>query len=113
MIVRRALPLSDSVIYETARPRLQQAEPADSRSDLRGTYAGLASPPALQYLKQLGITAVELMPVHQFVHDKALVDKRSAQLLGIQHPELLQPRSRSIPAPGDTRRAGRRSSRPW
>ena len=35
----------------------------------------LHPPPALKYLKSLGITAVELMPVHQFVHDKALVDR--------------------------------------
>ncbi|MDH3443774.1 MAG: glycogen debranching protein GlgX, partial [Deltaproteobacteria bacterium] len=42
---------------------------------LRGSYAGLASPPVLDYLNSLGITAVELMPVHQFVADKHLVDK--------------------------------------
>ncbi len=41
---------------------------------LRGTYAGLACPPVIDYLKFLGITAVELMPVHQFVADKILVD---------------------------------------
>jgi isoamylase len=42
---------------------------------LRGTYAGLACPPVLEYLRSLGITAVELMPVHQFVADKHLVDR--------------------------------------
>ena len=42
---------------------------------LRGTYAGLACPPVLDYLRSLGITAVELMPVHQFVADKHLVDR--------------------------------------
>jgi isoamylase len=42
---------------------------------LRGTYAGLACPPVLDYLRSLGVTAVELMPVHQFVADKHLVDK--------------------------------------
>jgi len=42
---------------------------------LRGTYAGLACPPVLDYLHSLGITAVELMPVHQFVADKHLVDR--------------------------------------
>ncbi len=42
---------------------------------LRGTYAGLANPPAIEHLKKLGVTSVELMPVHEFVHDKHLVDK--------------------------------------
>src|SRR5678815_3597684 len=43
--------------------------------ELRGTYAGLASPAAVDYLRSLGVTAVELMPVHQFVADKSLVDR--------------------------------------
>jgi len=42
---------------------------------LRGTYAGLAHPVSVAYLKQLGVTAVELMPVHQFIHDKHLLDQ--------------------------------------
>ncbi len=47
----------------------------DIPADLRGTYAGLAHAVAVEYLKQLGVTAVELMPVHQFLHDKHLADK--------------------------------------
>ncbi|MGE0679507.1 MAG: glycogen debranching protein GlgX [Candidatus Binatia bacterium] len=43
--------------------------------ELRGTYAGLTCPPVIDYLHSLGITAVELMPVHQFVADKHLVDR--------------------------------------
>jgi len=43
--------------------------------DLRGTYAGLTCPPILEYLHYLGITAIELMPVHQFVADRHLVDR--------------------------------------
>ena len=42
---------------------------------LRGTYAGLAHPAVIEYLTNLGITAVELLPIHQFVVDKHLVDK--------------------------------------
>jgi glycogen operon protein len=41
--------------------------------ELRGTYAGFAHPEVVQHLKQLGVTTVELMPVHQFVHDERLV----------------------------------------
>ena len=68
------IPISDSVIYEMhvrGFSMLNRHIP----ERLRGTYAGLASPPSLRYLKQLGITAVELMPVHQFVDDKVLVEK--------------------------------------
>lgn len=43
--------------------------------ELRGTYAGLTCPGVIDYLRSLGITAVELMPVHQFVADKHLVDR--------------------------------------
>jgi len=68
------IPLADSVIYEMHVKGFSQLNQR-IRHDLRGTYAGLASPPALKYLKRLGITAVELMPVHQFIHDKALVDR--------------------------------------
>jgi len=42
---------------------------------LRGTYAGLASAPAIEHLKRLGVTAVELMPVHTFVDDRHLIDQ--------------------------------------
>ena len=68
------IPLADSIIYEMHVKGFSKLNQR-IREDLRGTYAGLASPPALKYLKQLGITAVELMPVHQFIHDKLLVDR--------------------------------------
>jgi glycogen operon protein len=43
--------------------------------DLRGTYSGLGHPASIDYLRRLGVTAVELMPVHQFVHEGHLLDK--------------------------------------
>ncbi len=42
---------------------------------IRGTYAGLSSPASIAYLKDLGVTAVELLPIHQFIHDHHLVQK--------------------------------------
>jgi glycogen operon protein len=48
---------------------------ADVPPELRGTYAGLAHPASLNYLTQLGVSAVELMPVHQFIHDGHLVSR--------------------------------------
>ncbi len=67
-------PLHKSLIYEMhvkGFTRLMQQVP----EPLRGTYAGLAHPGALSWLKKLGVTAVELMPVHQFVHDSTLAQK--------------------------------------
>jgi glycogen debranching enzyme GlgX len=63
----------DTVIYELhvkGYTKLHEEVP----EDLRGTYAGLASPPVIRYLKELGITAVELMPVHQFYSEPRLSD---------------------------------------
>ncbi|MEO5840368.1 MAG: glycogen debranching protein GlgX [Acidimicrobiales bacterium] len=70
---RPMTPLHDTVIYElhvkgfTARHR-------GVPEHLRGTYAGLGHPAAIESLKSVGITAVELLPVHQFVHDSHLVE---------------------------------------
>ena len=47
----------------------------DVPPDIRGTYAGLAYPSVIEYLKKLGITAIELMPIHQFVNDSFLQEK--------------------------------------
>jgi isoamylase len=47
----------------------------DVPAELRGTYAGLAHPAAIAHLQQLGVTAVELMPVHQFVHRRELIER--------------------------------------
>jgi isoamylase len=64
-------PLHKTVIYETHVRGLTLQHP-EIPSELRGTYAGLAHPCMIRHLQQIGITAVELMPVHQFVHDHHL-----------------------------------------
>ncbi len=67
-------PLDQSVIYEMhvrGFTKLHNKIP----ERLRGTYAGLGSPEAIDYLKNLGVTAVELLPVHAHIDDKVLVDK--------------------------------------
>lgn len=64
----------DSVIYE-AHVRGMTNLNQDVPPDIRGTYAGLAYPAAIDYLKKLGITAIELMPIHQFVNDSFLQQK--------------------------------------
>jgi isoamylase len=58
---------------------------------LRGTYAGLAHPSAVRYLKNLGITAVELLPVHQFVHDSLLLQRGLRNYWGYNSISYLAP----------------------
>ena len=93
-------PLSDSIIYELhvkGFSKLNEEIP----ELLRGTYAGLASPPAIRYLKNLGITAVELMPVHHFVDDSYLVDKGLRNYWGYNTLNYFSPDARYSSA-GDT-----------
>jgi glycogen operon protein len=71
---RPLIPYHKSIIYETHVKGFTQMHP-DIPEEIRGTYAGLAHPVTVQYLKELGITAVELMPVHHFITDKFLADK--------------------------------------
>jgi isoamylase len=70
---RPAHPYNESVIYEAHVRGLTIRHPQIPHGE-RGTYAGLAHPVMLEHFARLGITAVELMPVHQFVHDKRLAD---------------------------------------
>ena len=68
------IPWHETVIYEMHVKGFTKRHP-DIPKALRGTYAGLASAPAIDHLKRLGVTAVELMPVHLFIDDKHLVDR--------------------------------------
>jgi glycogen operon protein len=67
-------PWHKTLIYELHVRGFTKLHP-DVPEELRGTYAGLAHPSAVEYLRSLGITAVELMPVHQFISDKFIQDK--------------------------------------
>lgn len=64
----------DSIIYEAHLKGMTKLHP-DIPEDARGTYRGMAHPAMVSYLKDLGITAVELMPIHQFVNDTSLIEK--------------------------------------
>ncbi len=70
------VPFTDTIIYETHVKGFTMCHP-EIREDLRGTYAGLASEPAIDYLVDLGVTALELQPVHHisdesFLHERGL-----------------------------------------
>ncbi|AVL98612.1 glycogen debranching protein GlgX [Microbacterium paraoxydans] len=67
-------PYADTVIYEAHVKGLTQRHP-EVPEELRGTYAGIAHPAVVEHLQRLGVTALELMPVHQFVNDSVLQDK--------------------------------------
>ncbi|MEW2162851.1 glycogen debranching protein GlgX [Streptomyces sp. NPDC007084] len=67
-------PYADTVIYEAHVRGLTRTHPGVPE-ELRGTYAGLAHPAAIEHLTSLGVTAVELMPVHQFAQDGFLRDR--------------------------------------
>ena len=68
------LPFADMVIYEAHVKGFTMQHPG-IREDLRGTYAGLASEPAIGYLKDLGVTAVELLPVHHISNESFLAER--------------------------------------
>jgi glycogen operon protein len=68
------VPLEDTVIYETHVKGLTKRHP-EVPEELRGTFAGLAQPAVIEHLVGLGVTAVELQPVHQFVHDSHLLER--------------------------------------
>jgi glycogen operon protein len=68
-------PWHETVIYEAHVKGLTALHP-EVPPPLRGTYAGLASPPVIAYLQSLGITALELMPVHHHSYDRHLVERK-------------------------------------
>jgi glycogen operon protein len=68
------IPWHDTVVYEVHVKGFTRLHP-EVPENLRGTYAGLASPAAIDHLRQLGVTALELMPVHYHLDDQFLVEK--------------------------------------
>ncbi len=67
-------PWHQTILYEVHVKGFTANHP-DVPEDMRGTYAGLVQPTVLEHFKKLGITAIELMPIHHFIHDKHLIDK--------------------------------------
>jgi isoamylase len=83
-------PWHRTVLYETHIKGFTAMHP-DIPDDLRGTYAGMAHPVAINYLQRLGITAVELLPVHQFVQDSTLQAKGLRNYWGYNSIAYLAP----------------------
>ncbi|RYF32768.1 MAG: glycogen debranching enzyme GlgX, partial [Comamonadaceae bacterium] len=87
------IPLHESVIYETHVKGLSMLHP-DVPEELRGTYRGLAHPAMVGYLKDLGVTAIELMPVHVHLDDPFLLDKQLTNYWGYSTLNFFSPELR-------------------
>jgi len=74
-------PYHETVIYEAHVKGLTKTHP-DIPDEIRGTYAAIGYPAVIEHLTSLGITAIELMPVHQFVNDSTLIDKGRSNYWG-------------------------------
>ena len=85
-------PWHETVLYELHVKGFTAAHP-QIPPELRGTYAGLAHPAAIEHLQRLGVTAVELMPVHHFVHDHRLVEQGLRNYWGYNSIAFLAPHS--------------------
>jgi glycogen operon protein len=84
------IPWADMVIYELHVRGLTMNHPGVP-PQLRGTYAGLSTAPVIEHLKRLGVTSVELMPVHAFVDDRHLVERGRSNYWGYNSIGFLAP----------------------
>jgi glycogen operon protein len=97
---RPGIPLHQSVIYEVHVKGFTKLFPKVPEN-LRGTYAGLGSAPVIDYLKSLGVTAVELLPVHTHIDDKVLFDRGLTNYWGYNTIGFFAPHS-EYAGSGDT-----------
>ncbi|MGH2558176.1 MAG: glycogen debranching protein GlgX [Thermomicrobiales bacterium] len=86
-------PLHRSVIYEAHVKGFTQLHPGVPEAE-RGTYAGVASPAAIEHLTSLGVTAIELMPVHAFLDDKHVIDRGLSNYWGYNTITFFAPDAR-------------------
>ncbi len=91
-------PLEKTVIYEVHVKGMTIRHP-EVTEHLRGTYAGMATPPIIDYLKSLGVTAVEFLPLHHFVRDKYLYDKGLTNYWGYNTIGFFAPEFRYATSP--------------
>ncbi len=83
-------PYHETVIYEAHVRGLTMRRPGIP-AEMRGTYAGVGHPATIEHLLRLGVTAIELMPVHQFVHDHGLAQKGLSNYWGYNTIGFLAP----------------------
>jgi glycogen operon protein len=86
-------PWQDTIIYEAHVRGFTMRHP-DIPPNMRGTYAGLSMDPAIEHLKRLGVTAIELMPVHTFIDDRRLIQNGLRNYWGYNSIGFFSPDSR-------------------
>ncbi|WP_294980190.1 alpha-amylase family glycosyl hydrolase, partial [uncultured Microbacterium sp.] len=85
-------PYAETVIYEAHVKGLTQLHP-EIPEEIRGTYSAIAHPAVIEHLKHIGVTAIELMPVHQFVNDSTLQEKGLSNYWGYNTIAFLAPQN--------------------
>jgi isoamylase len=90
---RPSIPWEDTIIYEAHVKGLTKTR-EDVAPGLRGTYRGLAAPEMIAHLKRLGVTTVELLPIHGFVDDRALVERKLVNYWGYNTIAFFAPEQR-------------------
>ena len=83
------MPWDRTIIYETHVRGYTKLHPAVPER-LRGTFSGLGRKEVVDYIRSLGVTSVELLPIHAFVNDRHLLEKGLTQLLGLQQHRVLR-----------------------
>ncbi len=90
---RPSIPWEDTIFYEAHVKGLTQTR-QDIPAGLRGTYRGLAAPAMIDHLKRLGVTSIELLPVHAFVDDRRLVEMKLVNYWGYNTLGFFAPEAR-------------------
>ncbi|QRY42026.1 glycogen debranching protein GlgX [Microbacterium hominis] len=85
-------PYAETVIYEAHVKGLTELHP-EIPEEIRGTYSAIAHPAIIEHLKHIGVTAIELMPVHQFVNDSTLQEKGLSNYWGYNTIAFLAPQN--------------------
>ncbi len=93
-----AVPWERTILYEAHVKGFTRLHPAVPE-EMRGTYAGLAAPEVVAYLRALGITSVELLPIHTFIHDALLLEKGLSNYWGYNTIGFFSPARRYARTP--------------
>jgi glycogen operon protein len=94
------VPFDDTILYELHVKGFTKLN-AKVPENLRGTYAGLCTPAVLDYIRSLGVTTVELLPIHTFVNDSHLIDKGLSNYWGYNTIGFFAPQPRYAADPTD------------
>ena len=100
---RKSVPWDDSIIYELHVKGQTKLHPALPEA-IRGTYEGLGTKEVIDYIKSLGVTSVELLPIHKFVSDGHLLEKKLTNYWGYNSIGFFSPDPRYAANPKDSLR---------